>query len=104
MEIDRCIELCDGGAGVSGVTPAGIELLQKALDLLGRPQVTDYVAVVDAFTGKDENGEPVHTEGHLNFLALGTDVTCPCALRAAMRACAYEEGEPGKYVRGGETT
>jgi hypothetical protein len=93
----RCDKPCDSDAGVSTATFAGIQLVQKALDLLGRPEVVNYVDVVDAFTRKI-GGEPCHTEGHLKYLALGTDITCDCVLRVAMRACGYAD-IGGQYVR-----
>jgi hypothetical protein len=92
MNIDRCDQLCETDfGGPATVTPAGIELLRQALELLGHPEVVTYVDIADALTPKDEHGKPIHEEGHLKYLAAGTDITCPCVLCAAMRECGYAD-------------
>jgi hypothetical protein len=99
MNIERCYNLCDTADGASAATPEGIELAREALTRLGRPAVVDYVDIVDAFTLKDENGEPAHTLGLHTFLAVGTDPSCLCVLRAILQQLGYVAGESGEYVR-----
>jgi hypothetical protein len=89
MNIDHCRELCHTDVGVSATTAAGVRKVQEALDLLSRPEVVDYADIADAFTPKDEHGEPCHTEGHQAYLDIGTDITCNCVLCAVMRECGY---------------
>jgi hypothetical protein len=105
---NRCDQSCGTDSGASTATVAGIQLVQKALDMLGHPEVVDYVDIADAFTPKirdepnpDIRGEPIHTEGHLKYLALGTDITCDCVLRRVLQQCGYTESDlkGGEYVR-----
>jgi hypothetical protein len=43
-------------------------------DRLGRPDFVSYTDIADAFTPKNENGEPEHTLGYLTFLEAGADI------------------------------
>jgi hypothetical protein len=95
----NCGEPCDSGDGPSTATPAGVELVRQALDLLGHPAVVAYADIADAFTLKGEDGEPYHEMGHHGYLDLGTDITCDCVLRAIMRECGYEGGGGDPYAR-----
>jgi hypothetical protein len=100
MNINRyCDEPCCSGEAVSTATPAGIQLVREALDLLGRPDSVEYTDFADAFTPKNESGEPCHIEGSQQYLDLGTDITCDCVLRSILQQLGYAEGEAGKYVR-----
>jgi hypothetical protein len=100
MNIDQfCDKPCCSGGAVSTATPEGIQRVREALDRLGNPDSVDYTDVVDAFTLKNESGEPCHTIGYEGYLNLGTDITCDCVLRFVLRKCGYTDiGEPGKYV------
>jgi hypothetical protein len=84
------LEPCNTDDGPSTATLAGIQRVQKALNLLGRPYTVGYADVVDAFTPKIR-GKPIdEDDGHLGYLATGTDVSCLCVLRAIMKSCGYE--------------
>jgi hypothetical protein len=101
MNIEKhCDQSCGTDSGASTATLAGVQLVRKALNLLGRPDVVDYVDIADALTPKI-GGEPCHTEGYLKYLALGTDITCDCVLRRVLQQCGYAESDPknGEYVR-----
>jgi hypothetical protein len=100
MNIDQfCDQPCGSGEAVSTATPAGIQLVREALDLLGR-DIVDYPDIADAFTRKNESGEPCHTEGFQQYLDLGTDITCDCVLRSILRTCGYTYTSVlGQYVR-----
>jgi hypothetical protein len=43
MNIERCGNRCDSFDEPSTATLAGVQLVRTALDLLGRPDVVDYV-------------------------------------------------------------
>ena len=88
--IDRlCDEPCSDGA--STATPAGIELVRKAIERLGHPCTVTYVDIADAFTPKKENGEPCHIDGYEEYLSLGTDITCDCVLQFVLQHCGYTD-------------
>jgi hypothetical protein len=97
----RCNEPCNTGIGVSSATLAGVQLVREALERLGRPEIVDYVDIVDAFTPTAVSGNPWHKDGYLKYLALGTDITCGCILRRVLQQFGYTESElnDGKYVR-----
>ena len=49
----HCNGICETDVGgLATATPAGIELVRKALDVLGRPDIVTYVDIADAFTPK----------------------------------------------------
>jgi hypothetical protein len=74
--------------------------VREALERIGRPDSVDYTDVVDAFTLKNESGEPCHTMGYEGYLNLGTDLTCACVFRSALRACGYVDIDAlGRYMR-----
>jgi hypothetical protein len=74
--------------------------VREAIDLLGRPDIVEYTDIADAFTRKNESGEPCHNEGFQQYLDLDTDITCDCVLRSILRTCGYTYTSGlGKYVR-----
>jgi hypothetical protein len=100
MNIDRfCDEPCCSDEAVSTATPAGIQLVREALDLLGRPDIVDYTGIADAFTRKNEGGEPCHTEGFQQYLDLGTDITCLCVLPPFCSSLARPKVRPAMCAR-----
>ena len=102
MDIEKhCSKPCRSGTRESTATLAGVQLVRKALDRLGRPEVVDYVDIVDAFTPTAASGNPWHKDGFLKYLDLGTDITCGCVLRRVLAQCGYTESDlkDGKYVR-----
>ena len=83
MNIERCEPPClSADDKIAGVTLAGIELLRRALDLRGRPDVVEYTDVVDAFAPKVPAARRGTRTDSRNFSPSGS--TRP-ALRAARR-------------------
>jgi hypothetical protein len=74
------------------------KLLRQALDLLGHPHRVGYIDLCDAYTPKID-GEPAHEDGHLKYLAVGFDVTCPCVVRTVMASFGYAPDTNGWYPR-----
>jgi hypothetical protein len=94
MNIDRCCEPCYvdwDDTILSTATPEGIALVRKAIERLGRPRDITYVDLADAFTPRGEDGEPVHEDGHHEYLQFGTDITCDSVLRFVLQCCGYED-------------
>jgi hypothetical protein len=91
MNIDRCCEepCRDDDGTPCTATPEGIELARKAIDLLGHPGAVSYVDLADAFTPRAEDGEPIHEDGHHEYVKLGCDISCDCVLRFVLQCCGY---------------
>jgi hypothetical protein len=91
MNINRCEKpCCDDDGTPCTATAEGIELARKAIERLGHPRDLTYVDLADAFTPRAEDGEPIHEDGHHEYLKFGTDITCDCILSFVLQQCGYE--------------